>query len=549
MNSPSRTFLALCGLILALAAPALARAADEAGPLVGAPAPAFSLTAVDGRTLTLDSFKGKTLVVNVWGTWCPPCREETPDLIAAYKAVHAPDVEFLGVDTTEAAPIVRAFVASKGVPFLEAIDTNKTFAKAYDVRFFPTTLVIGPDGVLRARYVETITALQIRAFVGAARAGKNGVIGSPLQAKIDALLAPDRYAFSGAPEVVATTIKSATAAIDRADALEGDSDPAKGIVVDFIKVRVEQAALRDRVIAALQSTLATESDRATLAQLKGAAALESEHYTEALAGFDDALALDPNNEDALGGVAAAATALKHYDRAVAAERRLAQLAPSPDAYIELGNTYKAMGDFVRGGAAFERGIELAKAAIVAQPSPKTQRKLGAVYLYAGRLYSVAGEREKARAAFADLSALTLTLPKTDSRYAMYLEEAQEATVALDLGAAGANTTGVSLTPWTGPDLPGSIASTLKYRLVVTGAPAKSVTLTASGLPKAWIASFCTDKVCAPFRVVTDLPPSGVKVIEFQVVPDGPKAARAPRVRVDVRVGSQAASTSTLVGLR
>ncbi|MEA2689242.1 MAG: hypothetical protein QOD51_1849, partial [Candidatus Eremiobacteraeota bacterium] len=80
-------------------------------------------------------------------------------------------------------------------------------------------------------------------------------------------------------------------------------------------------------------------------------------------------------------------------------------------------------------------------------------------------------------------------------------------------------------------LPGSISSTYKYRLVVAGTPGKTVALAASGLPKRWVASFCSDRQCAPFRTMVALPDSGVKVIEFQVIPQS-SVPSAPTVRVD-----------------
>ncbi|HYW53310.1 MAG TPA: TlpA disulfide reductase family protein, partial [Dongiaceae bacterium] len=122
------------------------------GPQVGSAAPDFHLTTLGGKRVSLADYRGKTLVLNEWATWCPPCREETPDLIAAAKKLGGKgDVVFLGVDSTEAAPIVRAFIASKSLPYANAIDADKSFSKAYDVRAFPTTFVISPDGVLRAR--------------------------------------------------------------------------------------------------------------------------------------------------------------------------------------------------------------------------------------------------------------------------------------------------------------------------------------------------------------------------------------------------------------
>ena len=139
-------------------------------------------------------------------------------------------------------------------------------------------------------------------------------------------------------------------------------------------------------------------------------------------------------------------------------------------------------------------------------------------------------------------AWTQKLPKNDIRYEMYLEEGQEAIVALGLSKP-ATTTTVSLAPWTGADLPGSVASTLKYRLVVADAPGKNVALHAIGVPKGWIASFCTDRVCSPFKVSVAIPQSGVKIIEFQLIPPDEKA-KIGKVRVTGTDGRSSSSATT-----
>jgi peroxiredoxin/tetratricopeptide (TPR) repeat protein len=540
-----RRFVCAAALTVAMLVPHSARAAAVTGPQVGSPAPAFTLKTIDGRTVTLDSFRGKTLVINMWATWCPPCREETPDLLKSYTSLHSSDVVFLGVDSTEEAPIVRAFVAAKGVPYAQAIDRDRRFATAYDIRYFPTTVVIDPAGILRARFIDVIAPDQLRAFVVAAKSGHDGVITSALQSRIDALLLPERYDFSGDATAVHVAVKAASDAIDRAEALVSASDAKQGRAVDFLHVRSEELVLRDRIVAALEPVATTPADRGLLARLKGDASVEREQWKDAVAHYDEALAIDPADQDALGGVADAAGSAQQYDRSVDAYRRLAELAPSPDAFIELGNAYKKTGDYVKGADAFEHGVALAKAAVDAKPEARAIRKLGSVYLYQGRLYAAAGEKEQARLAFANLTAWTLKLPKNDSRYEMYLEESQEATVALDTDAAAGGKTAVSLAPWTGPDLPGSVSSTFKYRLVVSGTPGRAVTLSASGLPKSWIASFCTDRVCAPFKVVTSVGPSGVKVIEFQVIPDGPNLKATPNVRVDALSAGSRSSASVV----
>jgi hypothetical protein len=126
---------------------------------------------------------------------------------------------------------------------------------------------------------------------------------------------------------------------------------------------------------------------------------------------------------------------------------------------------------------------------------------------------------------------------------MYLEEAQEATVALGLSAPASDGPAVSLAPWTGAELPGSVPNTIKYRLVVAGVAGHNVNLTAADVPKGWVASFCTDKICAPFKVSVAIPDSGVKVVEFQLVPPQAKSA-APRVRVIGNDGGHESTATT-----
>jgi peroxiredoxin/tetratricopeptide (TPR) repeat protein len=505
------------------------------GPQVGSPAPDFHLTTLEGKHVALADFRGKTLVLNDWATWCPPCREETPDLIASAKSLSAKgDVVFLGVDSTEAAPIVRAFVASKTMPYAQAIDADKAFSKAYDVRAFPTTFVISPDGVLRARYVGNVTPQILAGFVGDARAGRNGVLATAAQKKVDALLDPAKFAFDGDAATIRSIAKTVLIAIEAADAVDGDTD--------YLRTQAEENALRDKEIALLEPVAETDESKVLLAQLQGDAAYTREEWPQALAAYERGLALSPDDVDLLGGYATTLHASGDDARATDAYTKIAMIDPSVDNLVSLGVSAGDAKRFNDAAVAFARAIGTARAAVYAKPTDaKLIRKVAWANLYEGRMYVKAGEREKARAAFAQTSAWAAKLPKTDARYEMYLEEAQEATVAIDV-AHPAGKTAISLATWTGPDLPGSVTSTFKYRLVVAGTPGRTVALVASGLPKHWVASFCSDRQCAPFRTIVALPASGVKVIEFQVIPQS-AAPGAPTIRVD----GDGASASVKVG--
>jgi hypothetical protein len=201
------------------------------------------------------------------------------------------------------------------------------------------------------------------------------------------------------------------------------------------------------------------------------------------------------------------------------------------------------GEVAAAAATFAQALAAGRAGVAAHPGKAAQlRVLAWAHLYAGRNDARAGDAVRARAEFDATVALARRLPPNDPRHDMYLEEAQEATIALGLGAPARGTV-VSLVPWTGADLPGSIPDTIKYRLVVADVPGRSVALRASGVPKGWVASFCSDRVCAPFRVSVAIPDSGVKVVEFQLVPPAGKLP-SPTVRVTGSDGRHESSATT-----
>jgi thiol-disulfide isomerase/thioredoxin/tetratricopeptide (TPR) repeat protein len=540
--------LALAALPAAADAPAPVAAAPAAaapltGPQVGRPAPDFALTTLDGKSLTLASFRGKTLVVNVWATWCPPCREEMPTLIGSYGPLAKQNVAFLGVDTTEEAPIVRAYAVAKGLPYPQAVAGSKDFEKAYDVAYFPTTYVIDPQGILRARYIDVIAPAQLARFVAEAKAGRNGTIVSPLQERIDAELAAVPPVTGTDPATVSTQARAAAKAIEKAEDMLNDSDAAKGNPTDLLRTRVEEAAVRDQAIAALAKTATSPADKALLASLQGDAARDREQWQAAFDDYSAVLAIDPKSEDALDGLAFAAARLDRYADAVDADQRLAALEPkSVDAQVSLGLALAKAGRYPDAYAAFERATTLGQEQVAAKPgNAGAVRKLAWAYLYEGRTYAKGGDPVRARAAFESLLAWTAKLPANDIRHDMYLEEGQEAIVALALTEPGK--TALSLAPWTGPELPGSIPNTMKYRLVVAGAAGSNVQLHALDVPKGWVASFCSDKVCSPFKVAVLVPAAGVKVLEFQLVPPDDKA-KAARVRVTATDGTHSATATT-----
>ncbi len=513
------------------------------GPVVGQPAPDFALTTIDGKRVRLSDFRGKTLVVNVWGSWCPPCRLETPDLVAEAKR-EPRKVAFLGVDTTETASVVRAFSAAKGIPYPQAVTPGTTdFARAYEIRNYPTTFVIDPRGVLRARHADNLLpAAQLRAYVAAAQRGENGVLTSAFQQQLDAMLAPAQYGLAGsaeaagaaAPAAVKAGVAKATEAIAKANELLDDAmdDPARDH--DLIATQSEEQALRAAAIAAFAPVASGDADAAMLARLRGDEAAALGRWADADAQYALALKTSPDDVETLGGQAYAVSHLGDDARVAQLDARLASLAPSYASYVSLGKAQAKLGRLGEAEAAFAKAQTLAK----------TPAQLAWTNLYYGQTEANQHRTAQAHALFAQAASAAERIPAGDPRRAWYLERAQEGTVALAVAPGSAPA--LSLAPWTGPDLPGSIASTYKYRLIVTGAPGTRVGLAAAGLPQHWIGSFCTDRVCAPFRTTVSLPAAGVKVVEFQVVPTT-AAARPVNVSIAAIAGGRTvARANTLV---
>ena len=140
---------------------------DDAVVEIDQPAPDFELRSLDGGTVRLSEFRGQTVVLNFWATWCPPCRTEMPEFDAAYREHQAAGggLVVLAVDdlATDSESEVRDFIDELGVAFPVLFDTSTSeVAKRYGVVGRPSTFFIDPDGTLRARNVGPLTADTLR---------------------------------------------------------------------------------------------------------------------------------------------------------------------------------------------------------------------------------------------------------------------------------------------------------------------------------------------------------------------------------------------------
>ena len=142
--------------------------ADGAAGRIGALAPDFEWTDLDGKTLRLSTYRGKVVVVNFWATWCLPCREEMPALQRV--AASEPDVVVLEVDLMEPGDKARSFLDSLGLDRLQPVlDSDGATTRRFGVLTLPSTFFVGKDGVIRHLELRQMTEAMIRTGTQKAR--------------------------------------------------------------------------------------------------------------------------------------------------------------------------------------------------------------------------------------------------------------------------------------------------------------------------------------------------------------------------------------------
>ena len=132
-------------------------------------APEIAGRDLDGDAMSISQWRGKAVVVNVWGSWCPPCRKETPVLNKLATELKTQDVEFVGIAVRESAASSKAFATAKKVPYPSISDPGGTvllrFAESLPAVAVPTTYVLDKQGRVATRLLDTATYTTLKNLI------------------------------------------------------------------------------------------------------------------------------------------------------------------------------------------------------------------------------------------------------------------------------------------------------------------------------------------------------------------------------------------------
>jgi peroxiredoxin len=120
-------------------------------PREGFAAPDFTLDLLRGGQVTLSELKGKAVVINLWATWCPPCRAEMPAIQAVYEKNKDRGLEVLAINTTyqDSERDAAAFIQEFDLTFPIPLDRTGTVSRQYQLRALPSTFFVDRAGVIR----------------------------------------------------------------------------------------------------------------------------------------------------------------------------------------------------------------------------------------------------------------------------------------------------------------------------------------------------------------------------------------------------------------
>lgn len=174
----NRTTIAGLAVVLAVAAGGLYLglvSGEEGAPLAEAghrgsdgplsiPAEVVDFATLQGDSASLEDYRGQVVLLNLWGTWCPPCRREIPDLVKLQERIEPRGGTVVGLAVDSGSPAeIRDFADSFEINYPVWHARTRTVVEHYRAMGFPTTLLVDREGIIRERYIGPQTAEELLA--------------------------------------------------------------------------------------------------------------------------------------------------------------------------------------------------------------------------------------------------------------------------------------------------------------------------------------------------------------------------------------------------
>lgn len=148
--------LAVLGIVIAAGIAGRQILGDEMSPLgLGSKAPSFTAQTLDASPVpkSLADYRGNVVMLNVWATWCTPCRVEMPSMEKLHQAYGEKGLKIVAVsiDDPGTEQQVRDFVREYGLTFAILHDPTKAISREYQTTGYPETVILGRDGIIRKK--------------------------------------------------------------------------------------------------------------------------------------------------------------------------------------------------------------------------------------------------------------------------------------------------------------------------------------------------------------------------------------------------------------
>ncbi len=128
-----------------------------APPRIGAALGEFSLSDINGKNVRLSDYQGKPVLINAWATWCPPCKAEMPLLNQYYQSHASQGFTLLAVNAGDSRDQAASFANQNGLAFPVLLDPGTRLLGQMAIDSFPTSILIGRDGKVKAIHVGMFT--------------------------------------------------------------------------------------------------------------------------------------------------------------------------------------------------------------------------------------------------------------------------------------------------------------------------------------------------------------------------------------------------------